>query len=278
MGKMNILDKIAERTRERIRQEKQRHPLFGLREEAERLAADERKYQTDGIPFFEKALRRGSAGDNPAFICEVKRASPSKGLLSEDYPYIEIAGAYASAGASAVSCLTEPFWFRGDDSHLSALTQALSIPVLRKDFTVDPYMIYQAKMLGASAVLLICTLLEKDELKTYLTLIASLGMTALTEVHDERELETALTCGAAVVGVNNRNLRDFSVDLGTSIRLSKLMPKEVLFVSESGIRTREDVALLRGHRVDAVLVGETLMRAPDKKSVLDLLRGLCAQG
>lgn len=267
----NILEKIAERTKERIREEKKSRPLFDIRAEAECLAASGGRESWDALPF-EKALREGSAGKNPAFICEVKRASPSKGIITEDYCYMDIARAYERAGAAAVSCLTEPFWFRGEDRHLRDLAEIVSLPILRKDFTVEPYMLYQARVLGASAVLLICSVLEAAELQDYLSLSASLGLSALTEVHDEYELETALACGARVIGVNNRNLKDFSVDTKTSTRLARLIPQDILFVVESGIRTREDVRLFREHRADALLIGETLMRAADKQRALESLR------
>ena len=221
-----------------------------------------------GFPF-----RKALSGDEISFICEVKRASPSKGLIAPDFPYLDIARDYERAGASAISCLTEPFWFKGRDEYLAEISNAVTIPVLRKDFTVDEYMIYQAKTLGASAVLLICSILSKDQLSEYLGIAHSLGLSALVEAHDEDEVRTALSAGAGIIGVNNRDLRTFTVDINNSARLRKLVPPEVLFVSESGIKTAADIEALRSNGTNAVLIGETLMRRPDKKAALDELRG-----
>lgn len=257
-----ILDEIAERTRQRVAEEKSAVPLSEMKNRA--LAMD----ANTGFPF-KKAL----GGDDISFICEVKRASPSKGMIAEDFPYLEIARDYESAGASAISCLTEPFWFKGKDEYLTEIARAVNIPVLRKDFTVDEYMIYQARTLGASAVLLICSILSKEQLAEYLEIAHSLGLSALVEAHDEDEVGTALSVGAGIIGVNNRDLRTFTVDIHNSARLRKLVPPEVLFVSESGIRTAADVAALRDNGTNAVLIGETLMRSPDKKAALAELRG-----
>ena len=221
-----------------------------------------------GFPF-----RKALSGDEISFICEVKRASPSKGLIAPDFPYLYIARDYERAGASAISCLTEPFWFKGRDEYLAEISNAVTIPVLRKDFTVDEYMIYQAKTLGASAVLLICSILSKEQLSEYLGIAHSLGLSALVEAHDEDEVRTALSVGAGIIGVNNRDLRTFTVDINNSARLRKLVPPEVLFVSESGIKTAADIEALRSNGTNAVLIGETLMRSPDKKAALDELRG-----
>lgn len=221
-----------------------------------------------GFPF-----RKALSGDEISFICEVKRASPSKGLIAPDFPYLDIARDYERAGASAISCLTEPFWFKGRDEYLAEISNAVKIPVLRKDFTVDEYMIYQAKTLGASAVLLICSILSKEQLSEYLGIAHSLGLSALVEAHDEDEVRTALSVGAGIIGVNNRDLRTFTVDINNSARLRKLVPPEVLFVSESGIKTAADIEALRSNGTNAVLIGETLMRSPDKKAALDELRG-----
>jgi len=221
-----------------------------------------------GFPF-----RKALSGDEISFICEVKRASPSKGLIAPDFPYLDIARDYERAGASAISCLTEPFWFKGRDEYLAEISNAVTIPVLRKDFTVDEYMIYQAKTLGASAVLLICSILSKEQLSEYLGIAHSLGLSALVEAHDDGEVRTALSVGAGIIGVNNRDLRTFTVDINNSARLRKLVPPEVLFVSESGIKTAADIEALRSNGTNAVLIGETLMRSPDKKAALDELRG-----
>ncbi|MDR1691995.1 MAG: indole-3-glycerol phosphate synthase TrpC [Oscillospiraceae bacterium] len=260
---MNLLREIANRTRERVDARKKAVPLEALIERAARLPAA-------GDFAFEKALRRD--GD-VAFICEVKRASPSKGVIAETFPYAEIAREYEAAGAEAISVLTEPFYFQGDDRHLREIAAAVSVPLLRKDFIVDGYMIYEAKLLGAGAVLLIAALLDGETLAAYIGIAHRLGLSALVEAHDEDELRAALRAGARIIGVNNRDLRTFAVDTENSVRLRKLAPEDVLFVSESGIRTREDVGKLRKSRVNAVLVGETLMRAPDKRAALAELRG-----
>lgn len=257
-----ILEEIAARTVQRVADEKAAVPLSEMKKRAEAMNAN------TGFPF-----RKALSGDEISFICEVKRASPSKGLIAPDFPYLDIARDYERAGASAISCLTEPFWFKGRDEYLAEISNAVTIPVLRKDFTVDEYMIYQAKTLGASAVLLICAILSKEQLSEYLGIAHSLGLSALVEAHDEDEVRTALSVGAGIIGVNNRDLRTFTVDINNSARLRKLVPPEVLFVSESGIKTAADIEALRSNGTNAVLIGETLMRSPDKKAALDELRG-----
>ena len=257
-----ILEEIAARTVQRVAEEKAAVPLSEMKKRAEALDAN------TGFPF-----RKALSGDEISFICEVKRASPSKGLIAPDFPYLDIARDYERAGASAISCLTEPFWFKGRDEYLAEISNAVTIPVLRKDFTVDVYMIYQAKTLGASAVLLICSILSKEQLSEYLGIAHSLGLSALVEAHDEDEVRTALSVGAGIIGVNNRDLRTFTVDINNSARLRKLVPPEILFVSESGIKTAADIEALRSNGTNAVLIGETLMRSPDKKAALDELRG-----
>ena len=257
-----ILEEIAARTVQRVAEEKAAVPLSEMKKRAEALDAN------TGFPF-----RKALSGDEISFICEVKRASPSKGLIAPDFPYLDIARDYERAGASAISCLTEPFWFKGRDEYLAEISNAVTIPVLRKDFTVDEYMIYQAKTLGASAVLLICSILSKEQLSEYLGIAHSLGLSALVEAHDEDEVRTALSVGAGIIGVNNRDLRTFTVDINNSARLRKLVPPEILFVSESGIKNAADIEALRSNGTNAVLIGETLMRSPDKKAALDELRG-----
>lgn len=194
-------------------------------------------------------------------------------MIAPNFPYLEIAKEYEAAGADCISVLTEPKWFLGNDEYLKEIAEAVSIPCLRKDFTVDEYQIYQAKVLGASAVLLICSVLTEDQMKDYIRICDELGLSALVEVHDEQEVQTALNAGARIIGVNNRNLKDFSVDTDNSRRLRELIPPNVLFVSESGVRTAEDVETLRKIGADAVLIGETLMRASDKRAKLAELRG-----
>ena len=259
-----ILNEIAEKTKERTAEEKLRLPLSTVRREAENMD------KNTGFPF-EKAL----AADGLSFICEVKKASPSKGLIAEDFDFVNIAKDYEKAGAAAISCLTEPYWFRGADEYLTEITKNVSIPVLRKDFTVDEYMIYRAKTIGASAVLLICAILSQNQLNEYYDIAKSLGLSVLVEAHDEKEIDMALNCGAKIIGVNNRNLKDFTVDINNSINLRKLVPPEVLYVSESGMKTNEDIARLYHNGVNAVLIGETLMRSKDKKAMLDELSKGC---
>lgn len=264
----NILAAIAEKTRERIKEERKRLPLFDIRSKAETMAAFG-SAQTDR-PTFRQAL----AAPGMSFICEVKKASPSKGVIAEDFPYLDIAKEYEAASASAISCLTEPFYFQGSDAYLSQISGSVSIPVLKKDFTVDEYMIYQARICGASAILLICAILDDDRLKSYMELASSLRLDVLTEAHDEEEVIRAVRAGASIIGVNNRDLKTFQVDLNNSIRLRTLVPPEILFVSESGIRTAADIQKLHENGTDAVLIGETLMRSPDKKAMLNELKGV----
>ena len=263
---MNILEEIAGKTRERIDQEKGKVSVAELKE---RIQDREQNPAILPTPSFYQTLKK----EGMSYICEVKKASPSKGLIAPDFPYVEIAKEYEAAGASAISCLTEPFYFQGSDRYLEEITAAVNIPVLRKDFTVDEYMIYQAKSLGASAVLLICAILDDGELRAYRQLAKELGLDALVEAHDEYEVDRALNLGAEIVGVNNRDLRTFQVDMNNSIRLRKMAPDNVVFVSESGIRTPEDIRLLYEDKVDAVLIGETLMRSPNKKAALESLNG-----
>lgn len=260
MSEKNILEEIAEKTRERIRKEKLQFPLDQLKALAEKAPQQ---------PSFLEALKKPGM----SYICEVKKASPSKGLIAPEFPYLEIAKEYKAAGASAISCLTEPFYFMGSDTYLREITETVDIPVLRKDFTVDKYMIYQAKAFGAAAVLLICAILNDQELLEYRELAETLGMDALVEAHDENEVARALKTGAKIIGVNNRDLKTFKVDMNNSIRLRNLAPDNVVFVSESGIKNAGDIAILERNRVGAVLIGETLMRSPDKKAALEDLNG-----
>lgn len=274
---MTILNEIAEYTKERIKEEKKNIPLEEIRALAESMAKSEVDITKHGsgdekLAFrFERALKEAAP---MAFICECKKASPSKGLIAEKFPYMDIAKEYEAAGASAISVLTEPKWFLGSDRYLEEISEAVSIPCLRKDFTIDPYMIYQAKSSLASAVLLICSLLDTKELKEYIAVADSLGLSQIVEAHDEREIESAMEAGARIIGVNNRNLKDFSVDINNSRRLRSMVPKSTLFVAESGIKTREDVAKLEAIGVNAVLIGETLMRADDKNKMLAELKGI----
>ena len=218
---------------------------------------------------FEKALKK----DDISFICECKKASPSNGIISSDFPYLEIAKDYERAKADCISVLTEPKWFLGKDVYLREIAGSVSIPCLRKDFTVDEYMIYEAKLLGAKAVLLICSILSQEQIMKYISICDKLGISALVEAHDEREIRTAVDSGARIIGVNNRNLADFSVDTGNSRRMRELVPENIIFVSESGVRDANDIGLLRQAGVNAVLIGEALMRAGNRQAKLAELRG-----
>jgi len=254
-----ILDKIAEKTRERVENLKKAKPFAEIKTLAESLPKD-------NAFEFEKTI----SVPELSFICEVKKASPSKGVIAVDFPYIDIAREYEEAGVAAISVLTEPDFFLGSDLHLMEISKAVNLPLLRKDFIIDPYQIYEAKTIGASAVLLICALLDTKTLAEYMEIADSLGLSAITETHDENEVKSALDAKARIIGVNNRDLKTFEVDIETSVKLRKLVPDDVLFVSESGIKTREDILRLSG--VDAVLIGETLMRSRDKKSDIEKLR------
>ena len=258
---MTILDQLADYARERVAAAKSIRPLEQVKAEALALPK--------GDFAFEKALRK----EGISFICECKKASPSKGLIAPDFPYLEIAKEYEAAGADCISVLTEPKWFLGSDEYLKKIASEVSIPCIRKDFTVDEYMIYEAKILGASAVLLICSILSEEQIREYIGICDELGLSALVETHDEEEVAVAVRAGARIVGVNNRNLKDFSVDTGNSARLKSLVGDDIIFVSESGVKDGNDVAELRKIGVDAVLVGEALMRASDKKAKLKELRG-----
>lgn len=207
-----------------------------------------------------------------SFICECKKASPSKGLIEPDFRYLEIAREYEAAGADCISVLTEPKWFLGSDEYLKEIAKTVSIPCIRKDFTVDEYQIYQAKTLGAAAVLLICSILSEEQLGEYIKICDSLGISALVEIHDEKEAGMAVRAGARIIGVNNRNLKDFTVDTANSRKLRDLIPDDIIFVSESGVKSTDDIRAIREIGADAVLIGETLMRADDKKAKLDELR------
>lgn len=257
-----VLDTIAGRAAERVRAAKQTVSFEEMKAAASALPSD------TGFPF-EKALQ----GEEISFICECKKASPSKGVIAPDFPYLDIALEYEAAGAAAISVLTEPQWFMGSNDILCDIAQAVKIPCLRKDFTVDDYMIYEAKVLGADAVLLICALLDEQTIAHSIGICDELGLSALVEAHDEQEIAAAVRAGARIVGVNNRNLKDFTVDIHNSERLRCLVPKEVLFVAESGISDAGDIRVLQQAGVNGVLIGETLMRAPDKKAMLDRLRG-----
>lgn len=259
---MNILEQLAE------------YAVYRSAQNQQKISFDEMKSRALSLPSggfeFENALKKSGI----SFICECKKASPSKGVIAEDFPYLQIARDYEKAGADCISVLTEPKWFLGSDEYLREIAEEVSIPCIRKDFIIDEYMIYEAKILGAKAVLLICSILSPEQIEAYIGICDKLGISALTEAHDETEIHTALKCGARIIGVNNRNLGDFSVDTNNSRRLRELVPPEVIFVSESGVKSAEDVEILRNIGADAVLIGETLMRAEDKTAKLAELRSM----
>ena len=269
---MNILDQLAAHAMARVVADKEKISAEEMKELALQVKRQASQLNSRGSSdlAFEKALKK----EGMSFICECKKASPSKGLIAPDFPYLQIAKEYEEAGADCISVLTEPKWFLGSDQYLKEIAETVSTPCLRKDFTVDPYQIYQAKVLGASAVLLICSILSEAQISQYLEISSELGLSALVETHDEKEVQMALRAGAGIIGVNNRNLKDFSVDKENSRRLRQMIPDSVVFVSESGVKSASDVALLTDIGADAVLIGETLMRAPDKKAKLNQLRGI----
>ena len=260
---MTILDQLAAHARERVAEEESRTPMEALRERCSALGPG------DGAAFA-RALRRPGL----SLICEVKKASPSKGIIAEHFPYLEIARSYEAAGADAISCLTEPKWFMGSDKIFREIRQAVKTPMLRKDFTVSAYQIYQARLMGANAVLLICAILDEKTLSEYLELCGTLGLAALTEAHDETELRMAVRCGAEIIGVNNRNLKDFTVDFTNAQKLRDKIPASCLYVAESGVTGPEDVRLLRKLGADAALIGEALMRSTDRTGMLAAMRNM----
>lgn len=258
---MNILDQLAAHARERVAADRVLVAEEELRERCARLGPG------NGAAFAQALKKPGLS-----FICEVKKASPSKGVIAEEFPYVRIAQEYEAAGADAVSCLTEPKWFLGSDQIFREIRAAITVPMLRKDFTVSAYQILQARVMGADAVLLICAILEDRELTEYLSLCRELGLAALTEAHDGEEIRRAVGCGAEIIGVNNRNLKDFSVNVGNAAQLRDRVPAGCLFVAESGVTGPEDADRIRRSGADAALVGEALMRAGDKAAMLAALR------
>lgn len=280
---MDILQKIVKSTKARVKRDKAQISFNAMREKAELFykaqVAESSLDSRIKSPFaFEKALDSAKYSSDLApqmrFICEVKKASPSKGIIAHDFPYLQIALDYERAGADCISCLTEPEFFCGADSYLREIAKRVKIPILRKDFIIDSYMIYQAKVLGADCVLLISEILECDETREFCDIAHSLGLSVLVESHSESALQNALQTNARLIGVNNRDLRDFKVDLQTSVRLKKLVPKDRIFVSESGITTHSDIALLQSSGINAALIGETLMREKDKTKALNALKGV----
>ncbi|MEI0525840.1 indole-3-glycerol phosphate synthase TrpC [Brachyspira murdochii] len=258
---MTILDNIVEKTKERVEINKKNISLQRIRELAENKS-------NNNNFLFENSIKK-----SVSFICEVKKASPSKGIISNDFDYINIAKDYERAGASALSCLTEPYYFLGSNEYLENIKKNISIPVLRKDFTIDEYMIYEAKAINADAVLLIAAILDKNQLADYFSLADSLGLSVIVEVHDEDDLNKALSSNTRIIGINNRNLKTFETSIKNTFDLIKLIPENIISISESGIKSREDIKLLEENKVNAVLIGEQLMRQKDKIKEIKTLMG-----
>lgn len=258
-----ILDQIIESTKKRVLNSKKNMPLESIKIKAENLAKNHKFV-------FEKALCK----EELSFICEVKKASPSKGIINEEFPYIEIAKDYEKAGAACISVLTETEYFLGSNQYLEEISKSVSLPLLRKDFIIDSYQIYESIIIGASAILLISSILDTEQISKYIKIADSLGLSVLVEAHTKEEVLKALNAGARILGVNNRNLKDFEVDFSNCIKLRKIVPENIIFVSESGIKNAEDIAQLKKNKVDAVLIGETLMKSTNKKALLDAWRSL----
>ena len=260
---MNILNQIINETRKTVEEQKLKYPLEKVRELAEQQVTKAEPHR------FYKALDSPQIG----IIAEVKRASPSKGVICRNFDPVLIADEYGKGGANAISVLTEEKYFQGSITYLSQIAQKVSLPILRKDFIIDNYQIYEAAVNSASAVLLIVAALSEEQIRDYLNLIHTLKMDALVEVHNHNELEKALKTGANIIGINNRDLKTFKTNLQTSIDLVKAIPNGILKVSESGIKSRKDVIQLQDAGFDAVLVGEILMRQTDRTAFLHKLRG-----
>lgn len=257
-----ILDDIVAKQKKRIEKEKKEKNIESLKQEALNLPLSEKF-------FFEDSLR----SKDFAFICEIKKASPSKGIIVEDFPYIDIAQEYEQAGAAAISVLTEPNFFKGNDKYLKDVSDTVNIPVLRKDFIIDEYQIYQAKLIGADAILLICAILDEQTLNDFLHLAKSLKLSCLVETHNEDEIKKALNSGAEIIGINNRDLKTFKVDINTSLKLRSFIPESKILISESGIKTSQDIKMLKNAGFNGVLIGESMMLSKDKKQFLSQLRG-----
>ncbi len=257
-----ILDDIIAKQKTRIENEKKEKDIETLKQEVLSLPSSKNF-------FFENSLKNKDF----AFICEIKKASPSKGVIVEDFPYMDIAQEYEKAGASAISVLTEPHFFKGNDKYLKDVADIVNIPVLRKDFIIDEYQIYQAKLIGADAVLLICAVLDESTLKNFINIATSLKLSCLVETHNEEEIKKALSCNAKIIGINNRDLKTFNVDINTSLKLRKFIPENKILISESGIKTAQDIKMLKNAGFNGALIGESMMLSKDKKQFLSELRG-----
>ncbi len=257
-----ILDDIVAKQKVRIEHEKKEKNIDTLKQEVLSLPLSKNF-------FFEDALK----SKDFAFICEIKKASPSKGVIVEDFPYLDIAQDYENAGAAAISVLTEPNFFKGNDIYLKEVADTVNIPVLRKDFIIDEYQIYQAKLIGADAILLICAILDETTLNKFLNLAKSLKLSCLVETHNENEIKKALNSGANIIGINNRDLKTFTVDIKTSLNLRNFIPQNKILISESGIKNAKDIKILKEAGFNGALIGESMMLSKDKKQFLSELRG-----
>lgn len=253
-----ILDDLVVATKKRIAAEKRIHSLDDLKQQSQKVPT--RNPQLIVNKLLEPKL---------TFIAEIKKASPSKGVIAQDFPYLEIAREYQANKIDMISVLTEPDYFQGNLKYLQQITQEVDLPVLRKDFTIDPYMIYQAKIAQASLILLIVAILSDEQLKDYLKLAKELGLAAIVEVHDETELKRALRAKSEIIGINNRNLKDFSVNFNNSLKLKKLISADIPVIAESGIKTKADIKLLKKAGINGVLIGETFMKAKNKAEIIN---------
>lgn len=258
----DILKRILARKQEEIEARLKQRSINRLRDQLDQASA---------VRGFAKSLKQRLDRGDSAVIAEIKKASPSKGVIRENFDPVQIAKSYEKAGAACLSVLTDEDFFQGHDDYLVAARAACSLPVIRKDFMVDPYQLYEARVLGADCILLIVAALDDDNLRRLFELSSELGMDALVEVHDQAELDRALKLDLSFVGVNNRNLRSFETSLSTTLDLLKGIPEDCFVVTESGIHTPEDVQLMRENGVNAFLVGEAFMRAPEPGALLSEL-------
>lgn len=259
-----IIDDIVASTFERVAENKKRNSIDKLA----RLAFE--KPINKDYPF-EKALRNKA---NLAYIMEIKRCVPTKGEITRNFDYKSIAKEYEDIGATAISVMTEPDYFKGDDDFLAEIARIVKIPVLRDDFIVDEYMVYESKLLGADAITLICSVLDEITLMRCLNLAENLGMSAVVEAHSSMQVKKALRVGAKIIAVNNCDLRNFEIDMNNSLELQKMIPEDVIFISRSGVKTYQDICKLEENNVNAVMVGEVLMRSHDKRKTFEILQGL----
>ena len=253
-----ILDDLVTATKKRMAAEKRIYSLEELKQQSQKAPMKNPQLIVDKL--LEPKL---------TFIAEIKKASPSKGVIVQDFPYLEIAQEYQANKIDMISVLTEPDYFQGNLKYLQQITQEVDLPVLRKDFTIDSYMIYQAKIAQASLILLIVAILSDGQLKDYLKLAKELGLAAIVEVHDETELKRALRAKSKIIGINNRNLKDFSVNFNNSLKLKKLIPADIPVIAESGIKTKTDIKLLKKAGINGVLIGETFMKAKNKAEIIN---------